>query len=572
MIIFKNRLLEIYIFGIFNLAFLSFMLLVYKDFYRVTSIYPHKEIDDDCELNGDWISLKDYRVFFKKSASYYIEDLNIMTLNFIQPASYPLKFEVFLTIKATFSDGIQKQIVHKLKNSKLTRILPDIYDGSFEYNQLDAEFNLKYFFGNQNYTNLNLLVNLREKNTASKLNKPLRLNIKKILNTNKLDKCLICSKMIVKDEYFYMKDLSFWLNLNKLSGYDRVHSYYMSSYNDKTLLDFFTKSKDFLTITKVKCLPNLINELNFKYFNQFDFIGEIMYIKMDLINELLINECYMNNVDKYKYIAILDRDEVIFPKNYTEFFYGSNIHTKMKLLIDSIDADFYTKIKELPAVDFKEIQNINESNLFNFIEEENINNEKKHCTHFPTQVYLNMGLIDKMCNSLNQLSLEPEDFFETKALGINILENFKSKIADVPFNFTIKFSIIDDFEYGYFLCKIKEEIVDPFRNKFVDDIKKTTGLFDRFFMISSKRTGKCIHNTNRTHTISTHFSKRDFHIYNEKKIRLIPSKKHNVEYSDGFTSHFRYDLKSKIVQRQIFQISDISFDYDYFNLFKNLFQ
>ncbi|CAF0918310.1 unnamed protein product [Brachionus calyciflorus] len=467
-----------------------------------------------------------------------------------------------------------KEINHWIRNLKITNIIADIYNKSFVYNQLDAEFNLKIFLaslGIKNFTNLEMFAELQEKFTTSKLNKPLRLNIKKILNTNKLDKCLICSKMIVKDEYFYMKDLSFWLNLNNLSGYDRVHSYYMNSHNDKFLLDFFTKSKDLLTISQVKCLPNLINELKFKYFNKFEYIGEIMYIKMDLINEILINECYMQNADKYKYIAILDRDEVIFPKNYTEFSYGSDIHVNMNLLMETIEGDFYSKIKQIPVFDLRETKIIEQSNIMNFIKDFNKKNVKNYCTHFSTQVYLNMDLIDSLCNKLNQFKYEPKIFFRRRSLEINILKNFNSKIADVPFNFTITISNKNGLEYGYFLCKLKEEIVDLFRNKTVDDIKKTTGLFDRFYIMRFKKTGKCIHNTNRTYTVSTHFSKRDFYVFNENNISLIPSKKFYVKYSNGFTSHFRYDLKSKIIQNKKIPIDFIGFDYDYFNSFRNFF-
>ena len=42
--------------------------------------------------------------------------------------------------------------------------------------------------------------------------------------------------------------------------------------------------------------------------------GHYAVIKFELINVVIMNECYLNNVDKYKYVAVVDMDETVLPR------------------------------------------------------------------------------------------------------------------------------------------------------------------------------------------------------------------------------------------------------------------
>ena len=78
--------------------------------------------------------------------------------------------------------------------------------------------------------------------------------------------------------------------------------------------------KDYVKINELRCFPNFNLVLdNSKpiyfttlesYLNSKGSESESeFYLKFDLINEILINECYLDNIDKYKYISVIDSDE-----------------------------------------------------------------------------------------------------------------------------------------------------------------------------------------------------------------------------------------------------------------------
>jgi hypothetical protein len=76
-----------------------------------------------------------------------------------------------------------------------------------------------------------------------------------------------------------------------------------------------------LKIGELKCIPNLQDHaflLNQSYLAKHTDLRDnnSIYLvrKFGVINTIIYNECYMNNIDKYRYINVADIDEVVLPK------------------------------------------------------------------------------------------------------------------------------------------------------------------------------------------------------------------------------------------------------------------
>jgi hypothetical protein len=141
---------------------------------------------------------------------------------------------------------------------------------------------------------------------------------------------LLCAKCYFLNETSDYLSLKWWVEVNKVAAYDNVllcdHGIEKGGPSFSRL---FAKHRDFLIIKKLECIPNLQSNPNFikhKYISdarsmmKFGRTDEFDVTKLDVVNQIMLNECYLDHVDKYKFIAVMDIDEVIFPKFTTKVF------------------------------------------------------------------------------------------------------------------------------------------------------------------------------------------------------------------------------------------------------------
>ncbi len=50
-----------------------------------------------------------------------------------------------------------------------------------------------------------------------------------------------------------------------------------------------------------------------KYTSLVNDSNAYVVLKFELINALILNECYLDNIDKYKYVTVVDIDETVIP-------------------------------------------------------------------------------------------------------------------------------------------------------------------------------------------------------------------------------------------------------------------
>ena len=141
-------------------------------------------------------------------------------------------------------------------------------------------------------------------------------------NEEKLNKSIVCSKCVLPNEKD-INDLKWWFYLNSKMGHDFIDV--CNPLKEKSLLSQIkTEYGEFARIRHLNCFPNLSSQKNvvspiFTTFDEFinahnDNLSKSRYImlrQMDLLNEIIINECYLDYFDKYRYI----------PFNKNRFYY-----------------------------------------------------------------------------------------------------------------------------------------------------------------------------------------------------------------------------------------------------------
>lgn len=246
-----------------------------------TMTFEPAEFDEYCD-EIEWMSFNNRTVFIKRSAVFYLPQLDLLRLHMI------IKTGVIFKPSITVSDRV--------------RVKYNLYT-----TWSVAEYSL---------VNLDAVVNKPVMSTgALKVNiNGLQLPIKLIyLGNNNKTGAMICTKCLHIDNRS-IDSLDWWLQLNRQIGYERVS---MCNHSiDSSFHALFQKFNSFIQLSDLKCIPNLQTS-NDKYFNSYTnltFNKEYFVYKFELINQLILNECYMNNMERYEHIAVIDIDEAILPK------------------------------------------------------------------------------------------------------------------------------------------------------------------------------------------------------------------------------------------------------------------
>ena len=133
---------------------------------------------------------------------------------------------------------------------------------------------------------------------------------------------MICSKLLyLKPEY--IKTINWWIELNNMHGYDKLVIYNNSlpSQLDK----MFARYSNFIEVIQFQCIPNFMDDNNrakpyIKSFYEFKNVYKTdpLYYHMHF-EFFTLNECYLQNMDKYVHVTVIDQDESIVPRRLNKF-------------------------------------------------------------------------------------------------------------------------------------------------------------------------------------------------------------------------------------------------------------
>jgi hypothetical protein len=294
---------------------------------------------------------------------------------------------------------------------------------------------------------------------------------------------------------------------------------------------------------------------------------------MDVINQLVLNECYLDNIEKYKYISVIDIDEAVIAKKMPEMFTLTD-NFKFMLSPDIVETLNSKKDTEDPRLkcDRYESSNVIEkkSTFENYVEEvaREIRGIKQANSFFFNQGYfLHSRVIDDLFAGFERVVL-------TNRSGDEANYNYSIPVVDKhnrrgehAFSFTITGR--KEYEYAMNMFKVYKHVLGPYLATSGELIRRETAEYDRFFAIvgdlNNFALGKSVHSTEVTFDFSLHFYDT---VMNETSF-MIEDRHHAllytyVPYELGYLSHFRhkqcFEYKS-VPFRQLF------FDFNYFNCY-----
>lgn len=299
-----------------------------------------EQIDEFCERNGDWYTLESSDddgqfIYFKKSTSYYFNDINEIYLNFIRKSTSKISLDnMILNVTFTHKNKLI-EFEHQLDNYRLFLIHRSSAYGLYAIRaRFDLHHRLKELVQesdfNMEYNNLELGIRFGDRKTDQ-----LSLTINHKFNATGLHLSLICSKTIsIRDEY-ELRNFKRWVRLHADIGtFDNMVIYMNNArLNSADELEFLRD--DFVHRRILKCIPSLaVSTTNkYKYYWYQDTIGgkEKRTDGNDpvgIVSDALVNDWVLENLNKFAFMAVVDADEIIMPNRRNELSFDSEYFRK----------------------------------------------------------------------------------------------------------------------------------------------------------------------------------------------------------------------------------------------------
>jgi hypothetical protein len=237
-----------------------------------------------------------------------------------------------------------------------------------------------------------------------------------------------------------------------------------------------------------------------------------------VLDTLILSECYLDNFNDYKFIAIIDADEAVFTQKLSNFIdssqiihYIKSLDTSANILRDSI---FFKN--NCNRYKTKESSSLKIADFFNEI------NKKCHISnsqsiYFSQAFYLKNDMIKLVFNEINKVLLRYKEYtVNTEEIRIKILYDDVGDFTVKKKHFVLDyvFTISNEHEYDYAknLLAVYQNLVEPYLNSNKIVFEKFVKDFDRFFYISGKINdfswGKSIHNTSSVFDFTVHHANK----------------------------------------------------------------
>jgi hypothetical protein len=530
-----------------------------------------------CEENCEWDMISSKEFYIKKSAVYYFIDADFLKIMFLTQNMRNGTFTKPLESRFNFIVVLQKQSVVVKEMSIRKRVdvqaLFDAHEYMTAYFKIPLSMNLVKRYAMNTFDSMS--VTIIDTETGKSTRKPLDVKIRYLFANRAYKKgsmhCGSCKHLTRKDD---LADTEWTIRLHKKMGYDRKQFCDHMIEKDPGFSRIFKDYKDFLDLETLKCIPNLQAH---DYLSNQTFLSSYLDLttganraysvqKYDIITMLVENDCYTNNIDKYKYIEVSDTDEVIFPKLIRKY-------NTLTSVIDLVSNLTFAQNDPFASITCDS----NNTTISDFIEYDLLPRlDTKHIDHpvslhFKHGAYLFNNIVDELfkslrstlTNNLNNLNLTIQVIQKDRAAEF--------KIAG-PLTFTI--TSRKELRYALKLLELYDKMIQPFLVKHKKYLEEKVGSFDRLFFVSGDlndhAVGKTIHDTRRTIDIFLHFStsyitvdKSDdqFTIAHERALKdlIVPRE---LAHLSHYRKFLNFDPKSSLVP-----LSAFHFDLNYFKCF-----
>jgi hypothetical protein len=550
----------------------SIQILTNSTFQSITTRNIYKERIKDPA--NDWTNLDD-RTFFRRNGLYFVNK------------GFIVFFYVGPNLNSFNCSQIDLQINYKnevkIKTIQIIKVTYSSIYSFLNFTQLLNLFSLPSTYGDVLKSHHHLQVKASIKDLCLNKSAELSLNLKLKLwdsheNEEEEETITLCSKLFYFNSQDHLENFKTWTKIHKEIGYKSIQIYYfpMKNLNLDEQFDEFVKSfgSNFVQVVHLKYIPNWYqtSQTNFTlyyadYAELFSNINtkSIYYVNLDTINEMLINECYLNNQNKYKFIASYDFDEVILPRpisqNKTAFAFYKEALLKSNILSKDSVCSKHEK---------DESGSVQESQIVRHLKEiKSFYKHKSHSFYFHPTLYLPNYLIGQFCQELevNKSQLDSFEFTNNGLYSVHLSQKneLRNELVDQKAYYENEFSISirseDELHYSQKLCQLYTSISEKMKFR---STKLQNNIFNRFFFYLDWRWGKSIHRTNETVIISTHLESMKIH-FTPEGFSLYFANQIYINQTLSFFSHFRrYHFLGYKEGREI-KASQIVFDHYHWN-------
>ncbi len=492
MIFIKSKLEKFTIFLIVVNFFVIISLTIYVQYIRTNISFnafnftsklakPNKfEINENksnesCDCYKEWLILNS-DVYFRPSLAFYYIDLNQIKLYFEHRSTYDLNVTIRVDLILKDLKSQHFMLGSQIEYKKIS------HHGEYKFAVIETQLNLHSFI--DKIQQIQVVVQSQTCNGSIRLD----LKVKRFNQIDSLkDHSIVCSKV-----YYVNKELAdqfkWWIEMNRIHGYKKIVIYNNSIENSNEFNKLFTENTNFVQLIQFKCIPNFIdvNNTHKPFINSFREIGSI-YKKQIVIyhvhfEDFVFTECYLENKDKYKYIAINDQDETIVPRYLNDF--------------RKIQTDFIHKNIQFTGESEKKCFYGNDS--LNSIEEylkrlkaklKPTERNQNITYHFSTGIYMKFKTMNVFFNQLgrifNETSFSNQSNQSSYVYSINVKENDEknNRNGGQLMNFNVTIQNKNEFIYAKYLHDLYFEIIEPFNERNKKELKKIYEPFNRLFYL-----------------------------------------------------------------------------------------
>ena len=501
-----------------------------------------------CDLANHWIHIKGHQVFFRQKSIWYFTDKDEIVAYFVSKSDFSRK----VNFKLKFSSKRQRVFGYSAKFIKLRlwrenefyslyRLQTNIKSKGFDFNITKSAIRISFSVNNSTQT------------------KWLSLKMKERINSQIKGGAMICVKNYNLNES-NIAMLDWWLNLNKLMGYEKVVLYNTSIFG-QAFKKLFDNHSSFVEVRPFKFIPNLLDSSNGTFIRGTGRLNRFMKFVFHLIT---LNECFIDHVDHFKYVAVIDFDELFVPRKLNEF-YPMKMHGRLindrdimnEALIQKKLNEYSTKCsgKQSKSSDIMDyITDLNEKHQI-------VNYEKS--LYFQMANYVDNRFINMVFSSLDEFLLFGVSNDKSFPYVIKIkrvktlIDTYTSDFLNLVINdkSDLKYAnYLNNLYHVYVKHLLKKTTSEDFLMKTKLEYNTTASIshnFNRFFFTTikiDKFTGKTLHSVYGTDQVNHHYANGN-------------SKSHRIDFIWGQLSHFRnmFGMPSDTIG-----IGDLFFDMNYF--------
>jgi hypothetical protein len=492
---FKNFFIVAILFTIFLITFFELSLKTNQLLHYKTKDFPVLSQN----ANDEWEILNNNLFIRVKTAFYFIEKTKIVifitclddafgeNLNYMKFA-----FNIKLYEKGNRQHKFAEFFVQNIQIAAFSRKKP------YQTNaQLEATFDLTLLKESQHIDFFNKIemvlgiIAIDKRNNNFSSTNPDSINVKIKYRFSEKRNIYFCAENPIYLEDNNHVDLKWFIELNRLIGFDRFILSNNSVPNTNEFNKIFEKNKDFLEVVQYNYLPNFLQPNSSQKFVRHyedltkkgvEFFGDALQytIPMDTMS---YTECIHNNIDKANLIFVGDIDETFIPSRLSTF------DTKQKSIefLSSLNLKNEIEVLKFKREFLNEEQCLKTNKIRSYMDDiyrnSNISNELS--VYFLQVTFLRDDLSEEIFSQLDSILINSTRNYPIKFKVFKKHVPTKTKnfvFADSSYDANFMISINDEFQFKYAqsLLNVYKFVIKPFLKENEYHLKKESERLSRF--------------------------------------------------------------------------------------------